>query len=158
MMRPWFEVEPGRVVTRPIYAYTHVRGFNAMVIQKGAMVGELRPSGQLVLLPGFRWDGASGPSLDTPQNLQPSAFHDAGYILIEQGMIPRGCRKAVDLSFYEQLRPATPVTLLDQLLHFPREVRALYHYLAVRLFGALWLKESASGDAHPYTRRSARSR
>jgi len=139
-MNSWFEVEPARVVVARQSTVTLVRGFNALIIQHNSIVGELHESGLLELYPGFRWDGASGPAIDTPQNLRPSLFHDALYQLMEQGRIPTAVRRAVDLTFYGQLQPIKPATLADFFLFAPRHIRALYHYVAVRFFGALWLQ------------------
>jgi len=41
----------------------------------------LTPGGRLVLWAGYAWDGASGPSIDSPSSMRASAAHDALYQL-----------------------------------------------------------------------------
>lgn len=36
----------------------------------------LHPNGLLELFPGFAWDGASGPTIDSPSSMRASAVHD----------------------------------------------------------------------------------
>lgn len=48
----------------------------------------LTTDGRLFLAKHFCWDGASGPTLDTPASIAPSAAHDALYQLIRKGFLP----------------------------------------------------------------------
>ncbi len=48
---------------------------------------KLRRDGMLLIRAGFPWDGASGPTLDTPDSALPSAVHDAFCILMRDGRI-----------------------------------------------------------------------
>jgi len=53
--------------------------------------------GVLTLSPGFRWDGRSGPAIDTPNTLRSSAIHDALYELIVIEALPKSARRLADV-------------------------------------------------------------
>lgn len=42
-------------------------------------------SGVLRIFKGYKWDGASGPTIDTPSTIRASLIHDALYQLIRMG-------------------------------------------------------------------------
>jgi len=44
-------------------------------------------SGWMLVKKGYAWDGPSGPTIDTPDTLTPSLFHDAIYQLIREEML-----------------------------------------------------------------------
>lgn len=48
---------------------------------------DLWPDGRLVLKKGYSWDGASGPTWDTRNCLEPSLVHDALYQLMAEGLL-----------------------------------------------------------------------
>lgn len=73
---------------------------------------------------GFRWDGASGPAIDTQSFMRASMIHDALYFLLRVGDLPISYRKDIDLLLYQICRDDGMSIL-----------RALYVYYAVRLFG-----------------------
>lgn len=50
---------------------------------------ELEPDGTLVIRAGFPWDGASGPTWDTPSSKRGSCVHDALYYLERRGLGPQ---------------------------------------------------------------------
>jgi hypothetical protein len=50
---------------------------------------EIRDGGLLVILSGYAWDGASGPTIDTDSTMRGSLVHDALYQLMRQGLVPR---------------------------------------------------------------------
>ena len=52
--------------------------------------------GRLTLLPGFAWDGPSGPTKDDDTNMRGSAEHDAFYKLMRMGLIPLSERDVID--------------------------------------------------------------
>lgn len=84
----------------------------------------LSPSGMLLIAEGYMWDGASGPTVDGPTNMEPALKHDAFYHLMAAGLLPQSFRKAVDKLFYK-----------DLLVAGMFKPRAWYYYQAVRLFG-----------------------
>ncbi len=86
----------------------------------------ITPDGVLRLAAGFKWDGASGPAIDTETFMRASLVHDALYQLIRRGVIYD--RAAADAMLHDIARE-------DGMW----AVRALYSYLAVRLFGGIVL-------------------
>jgi len=88
--------------------------------------GGLRIVGnRLTLKQFYRWDGASGPALDTPAFMRASAKHDAWYQLIRLGVLPVSSRRDADRT----LRA-------DCLAAGMHPVRAWWVYHGVRVFGA----------------------
>lgn len=59
----------------------------------------LRFTGTLYIRSGYAWDGASGPLVDTKQNMRGSLVHDALYQLIRVGAIPESYRDVCDKIF-----------------------------------------------------------
>lgn len=53
-------------------------------------------TGLLVIFPGYAWDGASGPTVDTDSSMRGSLVHDALYQLMREGRIPISCRGMAD--------------------------------------------------------------
>lgn len=53
-------------------------------------------SGLLELVPGFAWDGASGPTIDTKSSMRAGAVHDALYRLIRQELLPDSAKELAD--------------------------------------------------------------
>lgn len=56
----------------------------------------LYASGWLCVCATYAWDGPSGPTIDTPNFMRGSLFHDALYQLMREGLLPQSCRKAAD--------------------------------------------------------------
>ena len=48
---------------------------------------ELRPDGMLLVRAGYAWDGASGPTFDTPASMAPSLVHDVFCQLMRDGRV-----------------------------------------------------------------------
>lgn len=61
----------------------------------------------MVLRPGFSWDGCSGPCPDRGL-LVASAVHDALYTLIRSGALPASAREAADHCFYLLAKRSVP--------------------------------------------------
>ncbi len=59
---------------------------------------------RLVVYPGYSWDGASGPAVDTRSSMAPSLMHDCAYQSIRMRRLSRDYRKAADSDFRELLR------------------------------------------------------
>jgi hypothetical protein len=85
---------------------------------------KLDGNGFMTVKRGYAWNGASGPTIDTPSTIRGSAFHDATYQLIQLGLLSEYCRKKAD----ENLRS---MCIEDGMLSF----RADLWYEAVRLCG-----------------------
>lgn len=94
--------------------------------------------GRLTIRAGYAWDGASGPTWDTPATMVPSLVHDALYQAIRAGLLPRSARFDADLTFYRLMR-ARASGILGYL-------RALYFFLGVRLGGGLALRFAAATE------------
>lgn len=84
----------------------------------------LEYDGCLTLSTGFRWDGRSGPAIDTISAARSSAIHDALYELIIIEAIPRNKRKAADILMRK-------IDEEDGVGPF----RRWYSHLALRMFG-----------------------
>ena len=52
---------------------------------------------------GYHWDGASGPTIDTPNTMLPSLIHDIFYQSIRAGAIPSEDRITGDKILYDLL-------------------------------------------------------
>jgi hypothetical protein len=63
----------------------------------------LMPDGKLTCKKGYAWDGASGPTWDTPSSMRASLIHDAGYQLMREGHLPLDYKVTFDGLFYLQL-------------------------------------------------------
>lgn len=92
---------------------------------------------KLTIPEGWEWDGPSGPTLDTPNNLLPSLVHDALYTLGNQGLLDESCRSYADDVFYQLLRQ-------EGVGWF----RAQYYWLGVRVGGGSHFSPSAEANAN----------
>ncbi len=62
--------------------------------------------GCIMAQPGFWWNGASGPTFDTPNTMEASCFHDILYDMLRLDKIPNTYwnRRKSDKMFYKALR------------------------------------------------------
>lgn len=74
---------------------------------------------------GFEWDGASGPTIDTPDSVWPALMHDGGYRLLKHKRWHQSLRIDVDRQFRDML-----------IERGMSKLRALTWFVAVRLFGS----------------------
>ena len=51
---------------------------------------------KLIITKGFPWDGMSGGVIDTKSSMQGGCMHDAGYMLIRQGLLSMSFRPLFD--------------------------------------------------------------
>ncbi len=103
----------------------------------------LSKDGMLTILPGYSWDGPSGPAIDSKSFMRASLIHDALYQLMRDCGLPKKHRKQTD----EIMRD---ILLEDGLaLHkYPSGIimrtfsrlRAWYAYKLVRIFGGFFSK------------------
>ena len=94
----------------------------------------LRRTGRLFIKPGYCWDGASGPTIDTQNTFKASLVHDALYQLMRERLILQRHRKHVD----ELLRKMLIEAGMSKF-------RASIWYWAVRKFA----KKSATDKQKP---------
>jgi hypothetical protein len=76
---------------------------------------------KLLIKKGYRWDGPSGPTLDTDNFMLPSLVHDALYQLLrttEFGINAQEVRKAADRILYELCRSEGMSWLRAKYVHF----------------------------------------
>ena len=78
----------------------------------------------ITVLPGYRWDGASGPTVDTTNSMRAGLIHDVLYQAMREGVLPPGFRRRADLEFRRILK--------GEGMNFGRRWA---WYIAVRLFG-----------------------
>jgi len=85
-------------------------------------------AGRVTIKPGYCWDGASGPTIDTPDSVCAALGHDVQYELMSANLLPyKVYRPLADLWFYERL-------LTDGMVQY----RAFAWYKAVQVFGGLY--------------------
>jgi hypothetical protein len=94
---------------------------------------ELDPDGTMRFRPGYAWDGASGPTIDSKSSMRASLYHDGGYQLIRMGLLALAMRAALDALFHR-------VCLEDQMWR-PR-AWAWYHLVRIFAKPAATAKES----------------
>lgn len=83
----------------------------------------LEKDGKLTLYGGYRWDGPSGPAVDTLRTMMPSALHDELYRMIRENLLPPSTRKAADYTYRDALK-TWGVAPWRRWLHF----RAVFHF------------------------------
>ena len=89
----------------------------------------LASNGSLTFTPGYAWDGASGPAMDTQSIMRGALVHDGLYQLMRDGGLALSYRKPADKLLRTMCREDGMIWL-----------RSWWVYLAVRIFG----KESAT--------------
>jgi len=57
---------------------------------------EMDMTGNTKILPGYAWDGASGPTWDSKNSMRSSLVHDIGYQLIRLGLINSAYKEYFD--------------------------------------------------------------
>lgn len=88
---------------------------------------------EIRIAPGYAWDGASGPTWDSPNVLVPSLVHDAFYQLLRESDLPDHYRAKAD------------ALLRDMMIERgASRIRAWAWYWAVRKFAG-----PSATSAHP---------
>jgi hypothetical protein len=62
---------------------------------------ELTQDGVLIISAGYAWDGASGPTIDTPSSMRGSLVHDVLYQLMRLGLLPESYRERADILLHD---------------------------------------------------------
>lgn len=93
---------------------------------------ELHVDGTMNFIPGYAWDGASGPTYDSGSSMRSSLIHDGGYQLIRLGLLNAKFRKTLDEIFLQLCKE-------DGMWN----IRAQLWYQAVRIFAASAAKPSS---------------
>lgn len=84
---------------------------------------ELDPDGWMRFIPGYAWDGASGPTYDSKDSMRGSLYHDGAYQLVRMGLLVAEMREAIDKMFHR--------VCVEDGMFAPR---AWLWYHAVRIF------------------------
>jgi hypothetical protein len=84
----------------------------------------LYKDGTLLILKGFAWDGASGPTYDSKDSQIAAVVHDALYRLIRAGKLDKSYKDQIDTIFYNLL-----------IKNGMSNIRAKIWYLGVKYFG-----------------------
>jgi len=91
-------------------------------------------SGFLTVLPGYKWDGASGPTIDTRNTVRASCVHDVLYQCMRCRYLPQLVKNASDKELSRIMKEDwKPKTIAA---HWWNSIRSGYFYWGVRLFGA----------------------
>lgn len=125
---------------------TLIYGKEAKIIRNsdGAILAELRKDGTLIVYPGYRWDGPSGPTVDTIAFIIGSLPHDVLYQMLRESLIleidkMRPAHMPPAESMIEEfhcLRKLADKTMKQEnYLNGMTRFRAWYTYQAVRGFG-----------------------
>lgn len=86
---------------------------------------KLDKEGYLLVRAGYCWDGASGPTWDSPCSMRGSLVHDSLYQLIRLGLLPLSFKDEADMLFRD-------ICIEDGMF----SLRAHIWYQAVKCFGA----------------------
>jgi hypothetical protein len=90
---------------------------------------------KLLIKKGYKWDGASGPAIDTDSNRLATLVHDALYQLIREQILPYSYRLQADLELYKLMLQYGTKHATSKIGLIWTYVRAYYFFLAVRIFG-----------------------
>jgi hypothetical protein len=111
------------------YKYQLVESYEVMTCIKGyefnAQLYSLREDGLLTVLSGYAWDGASGPTIDTPDSMRGSLVHDVFYQMIREAHLPPSEKDNADRELHK-------ICIEDGM----DRLRANAWYDGVHLFGA----------------------
>ena len=112
------EKDKGNIMLKLRFLLTSLTGF-----EYDCSLYSIRKDGCIIAHSGYWWDGASGPTIDTPNTYEASCFHDILYALMRGDHIPNTYwnRRKADRILYRALRR-------DGMSWF----RANYWYLGVR--------------------------
>ena len=141
-----------RIAYRAGYKYQLAESYEDLITihpEREAVTEWIRllPSGHLVIVAGYAWDGPSGPVLDTTNTIRGSLVHDALYQLIRLGKLMPLTRYAVDET-YERMCQEDAAGAWWGWRHI-LQARAKVHFAALRLFGGGAIEPGAE---HPVLR------
>jgi len=108
---------------------THITGFSI----KHAFF-ELTPKGVLTVNKGYKWDGVSGPMIDTDNSMIGGCVHDCLYQMIRMKVLPVEVKGMADKELEDKFEAC-------KMSPF----RCAYSFLAVDKFGA---SSCIPGDTH----------
>jgi len=104
---------------------------------EGAAIAKMDNFGKLSMLPGYLWDGSSGPTVDGVADPVPSGVHDMLYEALRARKLPMEVRPLADSLYYDLLRERGMGAF-----------RAGARYWGLRLF-ARWAASPRKGPEYP---------
>lgn len=94
-------------VKDPVYKYELVQDCSNPTRIKGKEVDtdyfKLTKEGQLTAKKGYRWDGASGPTIDGASTMRATLFHDLIWQLMQEGYVTENYRNYSNKLFRSML-------------------------------------------------------
>lgn len=119
-------------IDHPLYKYEMLRDrsvqtriYNFNIITSFFRINKI---GKMSILSGYRWDGPSGPTIDTPSFMRSSACHDVWFQCLRQARIPT---KKRDFVFNESNKDLQSISIEDGMYRF----RAYMVRKSVSMFG-----------------------
>lgn len=109
-----------------LYELTKGAQFNVDIKPKQTVTfgnAVLTKHGELLLFRGVRWDGASGPAIDTKTNMRASLVHDILILMVQSGKLPRDA-----ITKFKIDREYARLALEDGM--FP--LRIALHYMVIK--------------------------
>ena len=98
-MAAWYQPFERRYKYRTTEEVTYETGWRLLDgqdVQTEMGYVHLSAEGLLTIQRGYAWDGASGPTLDTPSTMLASLVHDALYQLLREGKLQQRWRLSAD--------------------------------------------------------------
>ena len=62
---------------------------------------KITPDGKMLIREGYIWNGASGPTFDTPDSMKGSLIHDALYECLRRELLPLSVRRQADVILHD---------------------------------------------------------
>jgi len=99
--KPWakWKYEVTEEYCDPCGIYDH----EAEIKSGFAVLAELHTDGMLWISQGYRWDGASGPTIDTANSMRASCVHDVLFQMMRECGLPQDCFHMANERFHEIL-------------------------------------------------------
>lgn len=101
-------------------------------------------SGLLTIKKGYRWDGASGPTIDTKSTIRASCVHDVLYQMIRMNQLSRNRKLNADLELKRYMLADSQSE--KGFIGWFNRARANYYYAAVHIFGSLTIDDPIELD------------
>jgi len=96
-------------IDHPLFKYEMIKDREVITTMYG--FGEIETEfftlthdGIMTIKSGYRWDGPSGPTVDTPSFMRSSAAHDVCFQILREGLVPDSTREGFLISANRDLR------------------------------------------------------
>lgn len=129
-----------REIDHPLYKYEMIRSRTVQTSWLGTTIDclffHLNVLGLMTIKKGYRWDGPSGPTVDTPSFMRSSAVHDCFFQALRQALIKEEQREEFFISANRDLKS---ISIEDGML----KTRAKIVKFSVSKFGKKYTKIAA---------------